>query len=145
VHRSGSHNRLGVCLVSCKNKSSAVLFAVYCVALLLLSGFKSADICVQYISAFERWLGGDKLMHFYLAALLAFLALPVARNVRYKNKTISVLMLFVLLMACLLVDEFHQALISTRYFDGYDTFFGGLGLIAGLSLGLIFEWYVRRK
>ncbi len=101
-----------------------------------MSGFKSAEMYLQYINAFETWLGGDKLMHLYFAMLLSFLALPVARDIGVKNKTINIIFLFIFLIACLLIDELHQAMMSTRYFDWYDIIFGGLGLLAGLTARL---------
>ncbi len=128
-----------------KNKLNLILFVLYCALLLLMSGFKSAEMYLQYINGLETWLGGDKLMHLYLAMVLAFLALPVARALKVKNKALNVVTLFVLLMSCLLLDELHQAGVSSRHFDWHDTLFGGLGLIMGLSVRLFFEQYILRK
>jgi len=128
-----------------KNKLNVMLFVLYCVVLLLMSGFKSAEMYLQTINGFERWLGGDKLMHLYLAMVLAFLALPVARTVNYKNKALNVCTLFTILITCLLLDELHQAMVVSRHFDWHDTLFGGLGLIAGLNVRLFFEQKVFRK
>ncbi len=128
-----------------KNKLNLMLFVLYCAALLLMSGFKSAEMYLHYINGFEKWLGGDKLMHLYLAMVLAFLAMPVARAVNYKNKTLNVFTLFIILIACLLLDELHQAMVGSRHFDWHDTLFGGLGLIMGLSIRLFFEQNILRK
>jgi VanZ like family. len=118
---------------------NVILFFLYGVLLLLMSSFKSAGMYLQYIGGIEVWLGGDKLMHLYLAIVLAWLALPVARCVKYKGKSLSVVSLFVFLLVCLLLDELHQAGVVSRYFDWRDTLFGGLGLIAGLVLRLSIE------
>jgi len=128
-----------------KNKLNLIVFFLYCAALLLMSGFKSAEMYLHYINGFEKCLGGDKLMHVYLAMVLAFLALPVARTVNYKNKALNVFTLFILLMMCLLLDELHQAMVGSRHFDWQDTLFGGLGLIAGLIVRLFFERNILRR
>jgi len=128
-----------------KNKLNVIVFVLYCALLLLMSGFKSAEMYLQAINGFEKWLGGDKLMHLYLAMVLAFLAMPVARAVNYKNKALNVFTLFITLMACLLLDELHQAGVGSRYFEWQDTLFGGLGLIIGLSVSLFFEQNDLRK
>ncbi len=128
-----------------KNKLNVMLFVLYCAALLLMSGFKSAEMYLHYINGFEKWLGGDKLMHLYLAMVLAFLAMPVARAVNYKNKALNVFTLFIILITCLLLDELHQVMVGSRHFDWHDTVFGGLGLIIGLSIRLFFEQNILRK
>jgi len=128
-----------------KNKLNVIVFVLYCALLLLMSGFKSAEMYLQAINGFEKWLGGDKLMHLYLAMVLAFLAMPVARAASYKNKALNVVSLFVILMSCLLLDELHQAGVGSRYFEWQDTLFGGLGLIIGLSVSLFFEQNDLRK
>ncbi len=128
-----------------KSKLGLMLFALYCAVLLLMSGFKSAEMYLQTINGFEKWLGGDKLMHLYLAMVLAFLAVPVARAVTYKNITLNVFTLFIILITCLLLDELHQAMVDSRHFDWHDTLYGGLGLIIGLNVRLFFEQKVFRK
>ncbi len=128
-----------------KNKLNLILFVLYCALLLLMSGFKSAEMYLHYINGLEKWLGGDKLMHLYLAMVLALLAMPVARAVNYKNKALNVFTLFVILIACLLLDELHQAMLGSRHFDWHDTLFGGLGLIIGLSIRLFFEQNILGK
>ena len=122
-----------------KNKLNLIVFFLYCAALLLMSGFKSAEMYLHYINGFEKWLGGDKLMHLYLAMVLALLAMPVARAVTYKNKALNVFTLFIILITCLLLDELHQAMVGSRHFDSHDTLYGGLGLIIGLTIRLFFE------
>ncbi|MEY8199707.1 MAG: VanZ family protein [Colwellia sp.] len=125
-----------------KSKLNVMLFALYCTVLMLMSGFKSAEMYLQYINSLEMWLGGDKLMHLYLALVLAFLALPVASVISVKGKISTVFTLFAMLMVCLLLDELHQAGVSTRYFDWYDTLFGGLGLMVGLGARLFFDRFI---
>ncbi len=128
-----------------KSKLNVILFVLYCALLLLMSGFKSAEMYLQTINGFEVWLGGDKLMHVYLAMVLAFLALPVARAVNYKNKALNVFTLFIILITCLLLDELHQSMVGSRHFDWHDTLFGGLGLMVGLIVRLFFEQNIHRK
>ena len=121
---------------SVKNKISVVLLILYVLFLMFMTGFKSAQLYLPFISSLEASLGGDKLMHFYLASLLAVLAWPVARL--FNNKKYSpflvLFFLFLILSICLLLDELHQTLISARYFDLSDTLYGMSGLVLGLLI-----------
>ncbi len=121
---------------SAKDKASVVLLLLYVLFLLSLSVLKSAQLFLPFISSLEASLGGDKLMHFYLASLLSFLAWPVAQL--FSNKKYSTFFvlfsLFFILALCLLLDEFHQVLISARYFDLNDTLYGVSGLVLGLLI-----------
>ncbi len=120
-----------------KSMINVSLLLLYSLFLLLLSGLKSAQLCLPFISALEVTLGGDKFMHFYLAWLLSFLAWPVAlliNNKKYSTFILSAL-LFSFLSVSLLLDELLQLMVISRHFDLSDTLFG----VSGLGLGLLFR------
>ncbi|MEH6345136.1 MAG: VanZ family protein [Bermanella sp.] len=126
---------------SIKDKVNVVLLLLYCLFLLLLSGFKSAQIGLPIISALEVSLAGDKLMHFYLALLLSFLAWPVALLISNKkyNTFIVLALVFGFLSVLLALDELHQLLVDSRHFELKDTLFGVSGLVLGLLIRLLLD------
>ncbi len=128
-------------LESIKNKMDVVLLLLYSLFLLLLSGLKSAQLCLPTISTLEVGLGGDKLMHFYLALLLSFLAWPVALLINNKKYSASVVatFLFGLLSTLLLLDESHQLSVDSRHFELKDTLFGVSGLAMGLVIRVVLD------
>ena len=122
-----------------KNKVDVILLLLYGLFLLLLSGLKSAQLCLPVISTLEVVLGGDKLMHFYLALLLSFLAWPVALLINNKKYSTSIVftLLFGFLSLLLALDELHQLLVGSRYFELKDTLFGVAGLIMGFVIRMV--------
>jgi len=128
---------------SIKNKVNVVLLLLYGLFLLLLSGLKSAQLCLIAISTLEVALGGDKLMHFYLALLLSFLAWPVALLINNKKYSASIVftLLFSFLSLLLALDELQQLLVSSRYFEFKDTLFG----VSGLAMGLVIRVVLNKS
>ena len=119
------------------------VFTVYCLVLLALSFFKSAELFLPAIHEMEYWLGGDKLVHMKLSLVLSFFACIVSREVK-KNVKINVfLRLFfmqVVLITGLLLDEAHQYVMFSRRFEWMDFYYGASGLFIGLLIycGLLF-------
>lgn len=112
---------------------------VYGSFLIALSACKTAEIFLQPIYQLEDLLGGDKLMHLKLSAILATLAL-IALIPNSKDGLKVVLHAFgicLLLILGLMTDEFHQALISTRRFEWLDFAYGVSGIGIGLAGYLI--------
>ncbi len=127
----------------------ALLF-IYGSFLIALSIFKTSEIFLPQIYQFEAFLGGDKWMHFKLSSLLAFIALltftPTTKEIfKLMIRTITIC---ILLVAGLLMDEFHQALASTRRFEWLDFIYGlsgiGLGLVCYLTVLLLMHKYQLR-
>lgn len=100
------------------------LLLFYLFFLLALSGCKSAEIFLPYIYQLEAWLGGDKWMHFKLAAVLGVLAVWLAEG----RKLVVLLTLFSL---GIFIDEFHQYVLASRRFEWLDSLCGLAGLCAG--------------
>ncbi len=112
----------------------ALLF-IYGSFLIALSIFKTSELFLPQIYQFEALLGGDKWMHFKLSSLLAFIALltftPATKEI--IKLTVRTIIICFLLAAGLLMDEFHQALASTRRFEWLDFIYG----LSGIGLGLV--------
>lgn len=128
-------------LESLKDKFNVIFLLLYTLFLLLLSGLKSAQLGLSVISVLEASLGGDKLMHFYLALLLSFLAWPVALLINNKkcNLFIVAALLIAFLSASLALDELHQLLVVSRHFELKDTLFGVSGLVTGLLIRVLLD------
>jgi len=128
---------------SIKNKVNVILLLLYGLFLLLLSGLKSAQLCLLAISTLEVGLGGDKLMHFYLALLLSFLAWPVALLINNKKYSTSIVftLLFCFLSVLLIFDELHQLVLISRHFELKDTLFG----VSGLAMGLVIRMVLNKS
>jgi hypothetical protein len=115
----------------------------------MLSFFKSAELFLPAIYQFEAWLGGDKLMHLKLSALLSFLACAGAHKLKLWGELKLLWKLFFIqlfLMMALLLDESHQYLASTRRFEWLDYSYGISGLFIGLilySFVLLFKYCCR--
>jgi len=112
----------------------ALLF-IYGSFLIALSVFKTSELFLPQIYQFEAFLGGDKWMHFKLSSLLAFIALltftPATKEI--FKLIVRTIIICILLAAGLLMDEFHQALASTRRFEWLDFIYG----LSGIGLGLV--------
>ncbi len=128
---------------SIKNKVNVILLLLYGLFLLLLSGLKSAQLCLSFISTIEVGLGGDKLVHFYLALLLSFLAWPVALLINSKKYSASIVftLLFGFLSVLLILDELHQLVLISRHFELQDTLFG----VSGLAMGLVIRVVLNKS
>lgn len=120
--------------------------------LIAMSIFKTTGLLLPAIYTIEGWLGGDKLMHLKLSAVLALLALFAFVSIK-EQRTVqsdspyvvsfpalySVLMsvgICLLLVAGLFFDEFHQAFVSTRRFEWRDLAYG----VSGISTGFLVFW-----
>lgn len=117
-----------------------IVFVAYCVFLLALSVLKSTESFLPAIYQFEAWLGGDKLMHLKLSALLSLLACIVSHEFKrlYALNIIwRVFVIQLLLTLSLLADEAHQYLMATRRFEWADFSYGAAGLLIGLFAYLI--------
>lgn len=128
------------------------VLVLYGCCLIALSIFKTAELFLPTIYAIEGWLGGDKLMHLKLSAVLTVLALLALVSVNERRAVssdstntdfyptfFSVLIslgICGLLVAGLLVDELHQAFVSTRRFELSDLAYG----VSGISIGFIVFW-----
>lgn len=128
------------------------VLVLYGCCLIALSMFKTAELFLPTIYAIESWLGGDKLMHLKLSAVLTVLALLAfvsinERRAGMSNSTYTVFyptfspVLFSLgicglLVAGLLIDELHQAFVSTRRFEWCDLAYGA----SGISIGFLIFW-----
>ena len=127
----------------------ALLF-IYGSFLIALSIFKTSEIFLPQIYQFEAFLGGDKWMHFKLSSLLAFIALLTFTPATKENYKLIVrtIIICILLATGLLMDEFHQALASTRRFEWLDFIYGlsgiGLGLVCYLTVLLLMHKYQLR-
>jgi hypothetical protein len=113
------------------------LFIAYCLLLLLLTTFKSAELFLPAIYQLEAWLGGDKLMHLKLSILLSLFACMAAQGFKYLAALKLVWRLFfiqIFLMLALLLDESHQYLAYSRRFEWLDYYYGISGLFIGLGI-----------
>jgi hypothetical protein len=120
-----------------------LVFTVYCLVLLALSLFKSAELFLPFIYQMEDWLGGDKLVHMKLSLVLSFIACIVSGEIRKDIKINAFLRLFfmqIVLMIGLLLDEAHQYVMFSRRFEWMDFYYGASGLFIGLFIycGLLF-------
>jgi hypothetical protein len=120
-----------------------LVFTVYCLILLALSFFKSAELFLPFIYQMEDLLGGDKLVHMKLSLVLSFFACIVSREVKKNVKINAFLRLFfmqVVLITGLLLDEAHQYVMFSRRFEWMDFYYGASGLFIGLLIycGLLF-------
>ena len=138
------------------------VLVLYGCCLIALSLFKTTEFFLPTIYSLESWLGGDKLMHLKLSAILTVLALlalvskgegaGVHLGVNGSAHSALKAVLFslgicFLLVAGLLFDELHQALVSTRRFEWYDLAYGVSGISIGFSvfwLGYLLRITVRR-
>lgn len=113
---------------------------IYGCFLIALSVFKTSEILLPYIYQLEALLGGDKLMHLKLSAVLSILALfALIPNKKQGLKLLThALGICFLLIGGLMLDELHQALISTRRFEWLDFAYGVGGISIGLTAYLTF-------
>jgi VanZ family protein len=100
---------------------------------------------LPYIYTLESWLGGDKLMHLKLSFGLSLLALMTFVQAKAITKGLfqSFVVCFILISG-LLVDEFHQALVSTRRFEWLDLSYGVTGIFMGLLLFIFASLVLNR-
>lgn len=114
-----------------------VVFVLFGVILVALSTLKSLHMFLPELKALERFMGGDKWMHFKLAALLGFLGSMSARQL--SKEVIIVMPLTLLsLLAALAADELLQKLSPSRAFDLGDLYAGVLGIITGGLFFMVF-------
>lgn len=116
------------------------LFAVYAIFLLALSACKSTGIGLSELNLLQGALGGDKLMHFQLAGLLAFLGFTAFASVNTRSRVTRLFTVLLLLAGVLLMDEFHQYYVGARHFDWLDTVYGVFGLLVGLVIRLLMDY-----
>lgn len=118
------------------------VFILYGVLLLALSMFKSAEVALSTVYGIERWLGGDKWMHFKLSGILAILACFASERVLDSAAIKRTLRVFPVLALALATDEALQFLTTTRRFEFLDLVCGVSGLLAG-ALGYLLVVFVR--
>jgi glycopeptide antibiotics resistance protein len=118
------------------------VFILYGVLLLALSVFKSAEVALPTVYGIERWLGGDKWMHFKLSSILAILACFASERVLDLAAIKRTLRVFPVLVLALAIDEALQFLTATRRFEFLDLVWGVSGLLAG-ALGYLLVVFVR--
>jgi glycopeptide antibiotics resistance protein len=118
------------------------VFILYGVLLLALSVFKSAEVALPTVYGIERWLGGDKWMHFKLSGILAILACFASERVLDLAAIKRTLRVFPVLVLALAIDEALQFLTATRRFEFLDLVWGVSGLLAG-ALGYLLVVFVR--
>jgi glycopeptide antibiotics resistance protein len=118
------------------------VFILYGALLLTLSVFKSAEVALPTVYGFERWLGGDKWMHFKLSGILAILACFASERVLDLAAIKRTLHVFPTLVLALAIDEALQLLTVTRRFEFLDLAWGVSGLLAG-ALGYLLVVFVR--
>jgi len=114
-----------------------IIFIVYCLVLLLLTVFKSAEMYLPAIHQLQAWLGGDKLMHLKLSLLLSLFACIAGRRLKILGSLKLPGQLFCIqlfLVTALLLDESHQYLTHSRRFEWLDFSYGVLGLFIGLNI-----------
>jgi len=114
-----------------------IIFIVYCLVLLLLTVFKSAEMYLPAIHQLQAWLGGDKLMHLKLSLLLSLFACIAGRQLKILGSLKLPGQLFCIqlfLVTALLLDESHQYLTHSRRFEWLDFSYGVLGLFIGLNI-----------
>ncbi|MGB0504028.1 MAG: hypothetical protein ACPGGD_08240 [Thalassolituus sp.] len=118
------------------------VFIVYGALLLALSAFKSAEVALPTVYGIERWLGGDKWMHFKLSGILAILACFASERVLDLAAIKRTLRVFPVLVLALAIDEALQFLTATRRFEFLDLAWGVSGLLAG-ALGYLLVVFIR--
>ena len=82
---------------------------------------------------------GDKIAHFGLLGLLAFLA---ARWGQLNSTRFTPCVVGVILIAVSIVEEFSQRFIGTRQFDYGDMLMNILGILTGASLAALLHLMV---
>lgn len=111
---------------------AALLFLLF--ILLIILGADTGSI-PAFIRAGYNFPGGDKLWHFILYAVLAFLlARAFPRPLVAGKPSVPIVMLILLVAATL--EEFSQSLFSTRTFDLVDLTCSILGILAGTWLAI---------
>ena len=130
-------------MINARPGFSGLVFIVYLLFLVLMSTFKSLEIFIPQIHALEHWFGGDKVMHFVLAALLSLLACFASEQVFRLKTSKRILTILATLSACLLLDELLQYQVPSRKFDLMDLAAGYSGLLAGSVIYLLIG-FVRK-
>jgi glycopeptide antibiotics resistance protein len=120
------------------------VFILYGVLLLALSVFKSAEVALPTVYEIERWLGGDKWMHFKLSGILAILACFASERVLDLAAIKRTLRVFPVLALALATDEALQFLTATRRFELLDLMWGIAGLLTGV-LGYLLVIVARKN
>ena len=132
-------------MINARPGFSGLVLIVYLLLLVLMSTFKSLEIFIPQIHALEHWFGGDKVMHFVLAALLSLLACFASEQVFRLKTSKRILTILATLSACLLLDELLQYQVPSRKFDLLDLAAGYSGLLTGSALYLLLVFYRNRS
>jgi polysaccharide biosynthesis protein VpsQ len=117
-----------------KTKILALLFLIF---ILLVIVAADMDAIPSFIRDIYRFPGGDKLGHFILYGILAFL-LARAFPGPARLGRISIPIVIIALLAFAAVEEYTQQFFSLRTSDIVDLTFSFLGILAG-------AWLSRRK
>lgn len=120
------------------------VFVLYSVFLLSLSVLKSVEVALPTVYQIERWLGGDKWMHFKLSGILAILACFASERVLDLAAIKRTLRVFPVLALALATDEAFQFLTATRRFELLDLMWGIAGLLTGV-LGYLLVIVARKN
>jgi hypothetical protein len=117
-----------------------VSLIVYGCFLIALSLLKTNEVLLPVIYQIEAMLGGDKLMHLILSSLLCVIALWALVPNLTESSGLNIgrwlfwcLWVCVLLILGLLLDEFHQAFVSSRRFELLDFAYG----VGGIGIGFV--------
>ena len=114
-----------------KMKLIALLFLLF--ILLVIVAVDQGSL-PHFIHALYNFPGGDKIGHFALYGLLAFLlAYAFPRPARLGRISIPLVVLILLFFVAL--EEYSQRFFSTRSSDLVDLTFSFLGVLAGTWLG----------
>lgn len=116
-----------------------VLFILYATFLVVLSGLKSAEMCLSFIYSFEAMLGGDKWMHLLLALPLSVMANLAAERVMKLSSFRRIVLVMIVLLLGLLADELHQYFIASRRFEWQDSVWGSTGLLLGCGVYVVLK------
>ena len=112
---------------------------------------KTTGLFLPDIYRFEALLGGDKLMHLKLSFLLSIIACTAISNRRFfsaisSSHLLRLILLQLALVSCLLLDELHQYMFSSRRFEWQDFYYGAGGLLLGTVVYYIcFTLMVKAK
>ncbi|MCC7352766.1 MAG: VanZ family protein [Anaerolineae bacterium] len=117
------------------------LTGLFILVLILIVVLANQSSLPSLLKAVYRFPGGDKVGHFALMGILAFLV-----NVSLSARTIAVLSRRVLLgsvivAAAVTLEEFTQVLISNRTFSLTDLTFDYLGIVCFSYLA---SWFSKR-
>ncbi|MCP5078930.1 MAG: hypothetical protein GY951_12850 [Psychromonas sp.] len=119
------------------------LLLLLVVALGFLSLSKSFGLG-QLAHSIELTLGSDKRLHFIAGLVITLLLFRLLRRVLDFNFSKALTLSPFIAITVLLVDEFSQLLIPSRYFSADDIGAGFFGIISTLLM-LVFYQYVLAR